>query len=176
MLVGSDLSRWRRWREAHWSINIVSHRSQPRFPLLLCNYFGSLLGTMTTPRTYLHDLNPNPWYHLHLCYYLIMGLFFRLVPTANMWLALPRCVNGSRPVRLSTSKAIFPFLASDAVLSLCLHIAYTPISFLESPPGRSYRAILCPRWFAQLCICFSQQTEISPSDLTEQASYRGPHS
>lgn len=71
-------------------------------------------------------------------------------------------VNRSRPVRLSTTKAIFPFLASDAVLSLCLHIEYTPISFLESPPGWSYRAILSPRRFAHLCICFSQQTEISP--------------
>lgn len=46
------------------------------------------MGIMTTSSTYLHDLNPNPWHHLHLCYYLIMGLFFRLVPTANMWLIL----------------------------------------------------------------------------------------
>lgn len=46
------------------------------------------MGIMTTFSTYLHDLNPNPWYHLHLCYYFVMGLFFRLVPTANMWLIL----------------------------------------------------------------------------------------
>lgn len=74
-----------------------------------------------------------------------------------MWLILYSHITASKIVH-NTSQ--FPFLV--AVLPLYLHIAYTPISFLESPPGRSYRTILCPRWFAHLCICFSQPTEISP--------------
>lgn len=80
MLVGSDLSCWRHLAEAHWSMVTVSHRLHPTLlsPLLFCNLIlWQSMGTMTISSTYLHDLNPNPWYHLHLCYYLNYGAFLQ---------------------------------------------------------------------------------------------------